>query len=119
VAFDFFVDPGTVTITLGDGRTETLTAADTPTNVFVGVTGPSGISSVEIIQPYNSDLSTLSINMGDFSYASVTTRSLLRSCCWARASRSLLGSCGAGEQTESGPVPQLSGPQPANTLNKH
>lgn len=70
VAFDFNVDPGTVTITLSDGSTETLNPADTPTDFFVGVTDAAGITSVDISEPYS--LASQSINMSDFSLATAT-----------------------------------------------
>lgn len=70
VGFDFYVDPGTVTVTLSDGSTESLVAADTPTEYFVGVIDPTGITSVDITEPYS--LASQSINMDSFSTATAT-----------------------------------------------
>jgi len=66
LAFDFIVDPGTVTVALSDGATQSLVAANTPTFGFFGVTAPGGISSVDITEPYS--LAAQSINLSDFSY---------------------------------------------------
>jgi hypothetical protein len=70
VAFDFLVDPGTVTIKLSDGSTEQLTASGTPSDLFVGVTDLGGISSVDITEPFSA--AAESINMDQFSTASAT-----------------------------------------------
>ncbi len=73
VAFDFNVDPGTVTVTLDDGSTEALNAASTPTGFFVGATNAAGIASVDIKEPYPVDMSAQSINLSDFSFATADT----------------------------------------------
>jgi hypothetical protein len=67
LAFDYLVDPGTVTITLSDGVVQTQTAASTPTTLFFGITDPGGFTSVDLTEPFSS--AAESINMKDFSYA--------------------------------------------------
>jgi len=67
IGFDFIVDPGTVTVTLSDGVTDQLTAANSPSTLFFGVTAVSGITSVDISEPYS--LAAASLNLSDFSYA--------------------------------------------------
>jgi hypothetical protein len=70
LAFNFIVDPGNVTITLSDGTVQSLTAANTPTSLFFGVTASGGISSVDITEPFSA--AAESINLSDFSYGSAT-----------------------------------------------
>lgn len=67
LGFNYIVDPGTVTVTLSDGVTQNIVAANTPTKAFFGVTAPGGITSVDITEPYS--LAAQSIDMSDFSYA--------------------------------------------------
>jgi hypothetical protein len=65
VAFDLWVDPGILTITLSDGSTEVLNPTDlTPSDLFVAVTDAAGITSVDITEPWSLD--TESVNMSDF-----------------------------------------------------
>ena len=67
LAFDYLVDPGTVTITLSDGNVQTQTAASTPTSLFFGITDAGGFTSVDLTEPFS--LAAASINLKDFSYA--------------------------------------------------
>jgi hypothetical protein len=67
VAFDYFLSPGTYTVTLSDGTMETISPTSNPTSGFFGVTDPGGITSLDITDP--SSLAALSINVSDFSYA--------------------------------------------------
>jgi hypothetical protein len=67
IAFDYFLDPATYTVTLSDGATTMLTPSDTPTSGFLGVTAPGGITSLDITSTIS--LSALSINVSDASYA--------------------------------------------------
>lgn len=66
VGFDFLVSPGTVTITLSDGTVETITSPNgAPATNFFGVTGSTGITSIDISIPSPPDLSSLSVNVSD------------------------------------------------------
>lgn len=67
VGLDFFVDPGTITLTLGDGSTDSITAADTPSELFIGATTSSPITSLEISEPFS--LAAASLSVDKFSYA--------------------------------------------------
>jgi hypothetical protein len=64
VGFDFIVSPGTVTITLSDGTVVTTSNTNNPpaTNFF-GVTGSTGITSIDIATP--ASLASLSMNVSD------------------------------------------------------
>jgi hypothetical protein len=68
VGFDYFVDPGTYTVTLSDGSVETFTSTSgpPPTAQFFGITDPGGITSLDITIPYS--LATQTIGLSDFSY---------------------------------------------------
>lgn len=67
IGFDFIVSPGTVTITLSDGSVVTITNPNNPpTPTFFGVTGSTGITSVDIATPES--LASLSMNVTDFSF---------------------------------------------------
>jgi hypothetical protein len=64
VGFDFIVSPGTVTITLSDGTVVTVANPNNPpTPTFFGVTGSTGITSIDISTPES--LASLSMNVTD------------------------------------------------------
>jgi PEP-CTERM motif len=64
VGFDFIVSPGTVTITLSDGTVVTVTDPNNPpTPTFFGVTGSTGITSIDISTP--ASLASASMNLTD------------------------------------------------------
>jgi hypothetical protein len=66
VGFHFLVSPGTVTITLSDGTVVTVTNPNgAPATNFFGVTGSTGITSIDISTPSPADLSSLSVNVSD------------------------------------------------------
>jgi len=66
VGFDFIAGPSTVTITLSDGTVETIANPNSlPTPTFFGVTGSTGITSIDISNPSPADLSSDSMNVTD------------------------------------------------------
>jgi PEP-CTERM motif len=67
VGFDFIVSPGTVTITLSDGSVFTIANPNgPPAPTFFGVTGSTGITSIDIATP--ASLASASMNVTDFSF---------------------------------------------------
>jgi hypothetical protein len=70
VAFDFIVDPGAITVNFSDGTSDSFAASvDPPASIFLGITAPGGITSVDIAEPFS--LGTASLNLIDFTTASI------------------------------------------------
>jgi hypothetical protein len=67
LGLDFDVWPGTLTITLSDGTTQTIVAAGTPTVDFFGVTSTADITSVNFDEPYNPGINGV-VAVSEFDY---------------------------------------------------